>query len=313
MLEFRQLRYYVTIVEAGSLTRAATVLHIAQPALSQQMAGLEQAVGMRLLTRSVRGVVPTDAGWAVYRHAQTLLKLEAQTRDIAKGAVGMVSGRVRLGLPSSIAMILAAPLLEWVQEQLPHVLLELYESPSAYLAAQLLDERMDLSLLVDSQPSTALASQPVVDESLYFVRAAAGKARRRGPPVSLAEIADTPMILTTRATTLRQLVDAAFDGAGIAPAVRAEASSIQTLLTVVAQGSLATLIPFSALSWHPATRPLERRLIAPGIYRRTTLAWSRSASLTPAAQAVRDAIAAVMVRLVEDGTWEGAQLCTGPR
>ena len=153
MLDFRQLRYFVEIVDAGSLTRAAGSLHIAQSALSQQMARLEDSVGVCLLTRSVKGVVATDAGHAVYRHTQTILKLEAQTRDVAQSVGVHVSGRVRVGLPSSIAMILAAPMLNEVQKRYPGILVELYESPSTYLAAQLFDERVDLSVIVDKSPS----------------------------------------------------------------------------------------------------------------------------------------------------------------
>ena len=86
MIDLRQLRYFVAIVDSGSLTRAAGVLHIAQPALSQQMSALESELDSQLLTRSVKGVRPTQAGWAVYRHAQTVLKLTMQTRDVAHGA-----------------------------------------------------------------------------------------------------------------------------------------------------------------------------------------------------------------------------------
>src|SRR5712692_7737144 len=108
MLDLRQLRYFVAIVDAGSVSRAALVLHIAQPAMSQQLAHLEREIGTKLLRRSVRGVAPTDAGKAVYRHAQTLLKLAAETANVARGAGAGASGRVRIGLPSSIAMILGS-------------------------------------------------------------------------------------------------------------------------------------------------------------------------------------------------------------
>ncbi len=308
MLEFRQLRYFVEIVDAGSLTRAAGSLHIAQSALSQQMASLEESVGVRLLTRSVKGVTATDAGRAVYRHAQTILKLGAETRDVAQGAGVHASGRVRVGMPSSIAMILAAPMLTEVQKRYPGILVELYESPSTYLAAQLFDERVDLSIIVDRSPPTGLATMPLVDERLYFVQARPAR-KLPATPVRLADLAGTPMILTTRATTLRHVVDAAFAEAGVRPQVQAEASSIQTLLTVVAQGALATLIPFSALSWHAATRALAQRPVEPEVLRRASLAWSRTASLTQATECVRFVIVDVVREMVSSGRWCGTTLC----
>ena len=308
MLDFRQLRYFVEIVDAGSLTRAAGSLHIAQSALSQQMARLEDSVGVRLLTRSVKGVVATDAGHAVYRHAQTILKLEAQTRDVAQSVGVHVSGRVRVGLPSSIAMILAAPMLNEVQKRYPGILVELYESPSTYLAAQLFDERVDLSVIVDKSPPPGLVVMALVDESLYFVQARLPKKPPK-TPVKLADLEGLPMILTTRATTLRHVVDAAFNAAGVTPQVQAEASSIQTLLTVVAQGNLATLIPFSALSWHAAMRVLTHRPLEPVVLRRAWLAWSRSAAMTQATQCVRAVVVDVVREMVLSGRWSGSTLC----
>ena len=308
MIDLRQLRYFVAIADAGSVSRAALVLHIAQPALSQQLAHLEREIGTKLLRRSVRGVAPTDAGKAVYRHAQTLLKLAAETADVARGAGTGASGRVRIGTPSSIAMILAAPLLSALHTRHPGILVELYESPSTHLAAQLLEERVDLSVLVDRAPSPSLIVEPLVSESIYFVHTRRGDPFARHDSVSITQLTAIPMILTTRATTLRHLVDEAYAQAAVAPSVIAEASSIQTLLTVVAQGGIGTVVPYSALSFHPATRALARHLVTPRILRNASLAWSRTAAMTEPTQHLRDTVLDVTRSLVTSGTWEGATL-----
>jgi LysR family nitrogen assimilation transcriptional regulator len=309
LIEFRQLRYFVAIVDAGSLTRASALLHIAQPALSQQMVDLESSVGVQLLIRSVKGVTPTVAGQAVYRHAQKILHMREQTIDVAKGAANRVSGRVRLGLPSSIAMILAAPLVGHLRHQFPDILLELYESPSAYLAAQLFDERVDLSLLVDKIQAPGLSVQPLLDEAVYFVQANSSKRPTPRQSVLLSDLVSTPMIFTTRATTLRQLLDSACDAAKIQIKVQAEASSIQTLLTVVAEGELATLVPYSALSWLPTTRSLRLLPLKPHVIRTLSIACSRTANMSEAGKVVRHAIQEVAGDLVTKGKWRGAKLC----
>ena len=82
-MELRQLRYFVAIVDHGSLSRAALVLHVAQPALTQQIHQLEEELGAQLLHRSAQGVLATDAGKIFYEHAQAILK---QVGD-AKSAV----------------------------------------------------------------------------------------------------------------------------------------------------------------------------------------------------------------------------------
>lgn len=170
MIEFRQLHYFVTIVDARSITQASTVLHIAQPALSQQIKDLEHTLGVKLLHRSIKGVTPTLEGAALYSHAQHILSLRDQTKDIVKTASGVISGHVRLGIPSSISMILAAPLVAALKKSYPGILLELYESPSTYLSAQLLDGRVDLSLLVDRVPAPGVIASPLVNERVLLVQ-----------------------------------------------------------------------------------------------------------------------------------------------
>jgi LysR family nitrogen assimilation transcriptional regulator len=94
-MELRQLRYFVAVVDCGSLSRAASMVHIVQSALSQQMAQLEDELGVQLLQRSVRGVVATDAGLAFYRHAQQVLRLISDSRDVVRAAGQDLAAGVR--------------------------------------------------------------------------------------------------------------------------------------------------------------------------------------------------------------------------
>lgn len=86
-MNFRRLKYFVKIVDIGSLTRAAEVLHIAQPALSQQVATLEGELDQQLLIRTKRGVTPTEAGKVLYTHARTILR-QCEQAQLAVNNVG---------------------------------------------------------------------------------------------------------------------------------------------------------------------------------------------------------------------------------
>lgn len=108
-MQLRQLVYFVRIVEIGSFSRAAQSLHVAQPALSQQIGQLEDELDVKLLTRSVRGVTPTDAGHAIYRHAQAILRQIDATQLIAAQAGSGPAGKVTVGLPWTIASLLGLP------------------------------------------------------------------------------------------------------------------------------------------------------------------------------------------------------------
>ncbi|SFP28428.1 LysR family transcriptional regulator, nitrogen assimilation regulatory protein [Variovorax sp. PDC80] len=310
-MEIRQLRYFVAIVDSGSLSRAAALVHIVQPALSQQMTQLEEELGTQLLQRSVKGVTPTDAGQALYRHAQQILKLAGDTKNVVKASDAGLSGRVRLGLPSSIAMVLVGPLIAALEERHPQIVLEVYESPSTFLAAHLINERVELSVLVDDVALPGIEAVPLVDEPLYFVQPRRKPLVRAGRSIDLPTVASVPLMLTTQVTTLRDLVDRAFAEAGVAPQIKAEASSIHTVLAMVAQGGAGTVIPHSALAWHAAAQLLRQTPIEPQIVRRATLAHSRLNRLQPAAACVHALVVSVVRELVRSRRWDGARLVTG--
>ena len=96
-MNLRRLQYFVKIVDIGSLTQAADILHVAQPALSQQLATLEGEVRQQLLLRTKRGVTPTEAGKVLYRHAQLILRQCAQAQADMDAAGRASPGRCRSG------------------------------------------------------------------------------------------------------------------------------------------------------------------------------------------------------------------------
>ncbi len=307
-MEIRQLRYFVAIVDCGSLSRAAALVHIVQPALSQQMTHLEEELGVQLLQRSVKGVTPTDAGLALYRHAQQILKLAVDTKNVVRASDAGLSGRVRLGLPSSIAMVLVGPLVAALEERFPQIVLEVYESPSSYLAAHLINERVDLSVLVDDVVLPGIEATPLVDESLYFVQPRKAPLLRCGKSISVPTLGTVPLMLTTSVTTLRLLVDRAFAEAGVVPHIKAEASSVHTVLAMVARGRAGTVIPHSALAWHEAAKLLRYTVIEPRIERHASIAHSRLNRLAPAAACVHVLLRSVVEELVRSRQWDGTRL-----
>src|SRR4029079_13640274 len=96
-MQFRHLRYFVSVVEAGSFSRAAAAIHVAQPALSQQNAQLEERLGQPLLKRSSRGVRPTAAGDALYRKASAILRQLERLPELVRSSSGETQGTVQRG------------------------------------------------------------------------------------------------------------------------------------------------------------------------------------------------------------------------
>ncbi len=106
-MDFRNLRYFVEIVERGSMKRAAESLYVAQPALSQQVKKLEEELGVKLLARSVRGVVPTEAGRELLTRARLILDQVHDARQVIQAGSRDPQGSVVLGLPSSVSAALS--------------------------------------------------------------------------------------------------------------------------------------------------------------------------------------------------------------
>src|SRR5271170_7896455 len=111
-MQLRHLRYFVRIVEAGSFSRAAATIHVAQPALSQQIAELEEELGVILLHRSERGVRPTEAGETLYREAAVILQLMEQLPGKVRSTGGETEGAVNLGMTSTLAAFISGPFME---------------------------------------------------------------------------------------------------------------------------------------------------------------------------------------------------------
>ena len=130
VIEIKQLRLFVGVVDLGSLSRAAGALHIAQSALSQHVAALESELRAPLLERSSRGVTPTAAGRELYQHAQRILKQAEDARAAVAHCAAEPSGHASLGVPLSLVPPLALPIFMAVRERYPAIRLQILEELS---------------------------------------------------------------------------------------------------------------------------------------------------------------------------------------
>ncbi|MFE2211099.1 nitrogen assimilation transcriptional regulator NAC [Streptomyces canus] len=286
-MDTRRLYSFIKIVDAGSITRAADILHIAQPALSQQLSALEAQFGQQLLIRSKRGVAPTEAGRALYRHAQLILRQV----DLAHAAVE-VSGRapaggVSVGLaPYSMGAALALPLLRSVRERYPDILLHINENFGGVISEAIMTGRMDMAFIYGAGPLKGVQFEPVRSEDLFLIGSTAHGGEGE---VALEELAEVPLLLPSRIHTIRQVVDSAFQQAALRPNVVGEVESALTLVNAVAADLGATVLPWSAARAILDVRSLVvRRIVNPVIQVQLSLVTSDSQPLSEPALAVHD-------------------------
>ncbi|KMO36381.1 hypothetical protein VQ02_15590 [Methylobacterium variabile] len=300
----KQIRFFVAAVDWGSLSRAAAHLNVAQPALSQQIAQLEATLRNELLSRTARGVRPTEAGQRFYRHARTILRqVDGAVSDLT--GPGEVIGRVAIGLPTSVATILAHPLLSTILRDYPGIRPELFESLSGYLHELIAQRRLELAILYRDRSGPGLTVQPILREELFLVT-------KTGTPsgtITMREVSRLPLILPSATHTLRTMVEAAFAREGLALNVIADVDSLPTMRKMAAAGLAAAILPISGLSGiDEAERPAMLRIVAPTITRPLGLCYAADQPLAGPAALVADLMVAEVRRLVECGAWGNAVL-----
>jgi DNA-binding transcriptional LysR family regulator len=254
-MQMRQLEYVVAVAEEGTFTRAAERVHVAQPAISQQVAQLERELGERLFDRSDRRVLLTPAGEAFLPHARATLAAARAGRDAVGELKGVLAGRLVLGtIPSPPAELLER--LGRFRERHPRVTVLLRTGNPEQLSADVLAGALDLALVGVSGPRhvtgpggqrlpAALASADFAHEPLVLaVTPDHPLARRRC--ASIADLKGLPVVTLTAGSGLRTELDAACADAGFEPEIVAETDDLAVLAALAGHGLGAALIPRSA-------------------------------------------------------------------
>lgn len=284
-MQLRHLRYFVKVVEAGSFSRAAATIHVAQPALSQQIAELEELLGVTLLQRHARGVRPTPAGEVLYREAVAILRQIEQLPGIVRSTGGEPEGAVELGLSSTLAALLQGSFIPFCREALPNVVVKLRVSDSESLKVSLTSHKLDLALVFEDEFSAGFGRILLFRQRLFYFDATAPAVPARS--ISLADLAARPLVLPGTSNLVRRLLDRRFEELGLVPNVVSEGDQLGTLLSILASGIGGTVLPSGR--WDPAedrTLP-PPRLIEPPLFLTASILWLADAAPSRALDAVR--------------------------
>lgn len=245
-LEIRQIRYFVAIYEAGSVTKASSRLHVAQSALSQQLAQLEDELGVQLFTRSPQGMSATAFGQMFYEHSLQILQRLSDAVKSVRQLGQNPKGTVTVGMPESISIVLGFPLLQNVKKRFPDVYLHLTQDVSANLKERLKEGILDFAILFDGGVNDGLSTEPLVDERLYLV--SRGTASPTGV-ITLSHALASPLILPDRSDGLRNIIaSAAHKARMVISNVVSEVNSLTVIKNAVLQGVGATILPISCVA-----------------------------------------------------------------
>ena len=288
-MDTRKLAYFVKIVDSGSITKAAAALHVAQPALSQQVSALETELKQRLLIRSKQGVEPTAAGHTLYRHAQTILRLVEQARIDVAASGAAPSGRVSIAIaPYSMASSLTPRIISEVGRRYPDIVLHLTEIYGGVLSEAIKNGRLDMALIYEPGPIRGVQFTTLIVEDLYLIV----NSRRELPvaavdTITLDEVAAVGLFLPEQIHTLRQVVQAGIDSWGLKLKLVGEVESVPSLTRLLRTDLGATILPKSAadaLFHEEDFRVL--RIVEPALQCRIALCTPDHEPLSEAASAV---------------------------
>ncbi len=286
-MDLKQLEYFVQVAELGGFTRAAAVLHVAQPALSRQVRLLEVELRQPLLLRNGRGATLTPAGQHLLEHARGILLQVQRARLDLEAQRGAATGRITLALPPTVGRRLTTPLVAAFRQRFPGAQLSVVETLSAYALEWLASGRVDCAVVYNVTPSPLIDLQPVLDEPLYLVsRRKAGARRLLGSAVSLEQLAKCELVIPSRPHSIRMLLEAALAGVGARARVALEIESVAAMLELAAQGPMHAVLSLNALrgSEHEArlqARPIGDARGRPGLSSKLWLATSAQRARGP--------------------------------
>lgn len=307
-MELRQLRYFVAIVDHGSLSRAARILHIVQPALTAQLHQLEEELEVQLLHRSAQGMQATDAGKIFYEHAQAILKQVHDAKSAVRQSTDKPSGTVALGIPQSASGALAFPLLKAVRAVYPDIVFQLTEELTGNLTEQLASGRLNLAILFDDGQLGKFNTQALVEEEMMYITRADSQFACKRKSIRLEKALQVPLILPSIQHGVRPRIESVVQEQGLRIEQVIDITSIAILKSALLADMGATILPVSPLLAEIERGEMRACSISDvSLSRTVSLCSSKNIPLTNAAKAVEKLVLDVARDLCSSGQWLGTQ------
>ncbi|GJD40850.1 LysR family transcriptional regulator [Methylobacterium bullatum] len=303
-MDLRQLRYFVQIAESGNVSRAAEVLSVAQPSLSQQIRNLEDELGVELFFRHARGVTPTEQGLTFYEHARRILHEVERAKDTVRSQATSPSGRISIGLPTSACRGLSLPLYEEIAKALPNITLHIVEAMSGTLDEWIQAGRLDVALLYDHKAFEHVAWTEMMIEDLMLIMPS------RHPIACQDHISfqdvfrlPLPLVLPGRPNILRVVIEQLAARHEVTPTA-IDCESLPAIAELVRSKKYAAIMPHFALSAEIARGEMVAiPIVDPTPSWRLSVVVSQRTLNVRGSEGVAKVLASVIAKLVESNVW----------
>lgn len=291
-LNLRQLQTFVTVARLGSFTRAAHLLHLSQPALTKQIRQLEETLSVRLFDRNTRTVELTRIGRELAPVVDQLLReiaaVVVNTKELAEKSRGVI--RVA-ALPSISSTVLPSAVAR-LKESYPGISVVLKDVLAQRLVTMVKAEEVDFGIGSLNGTDTEVRFTLLLTDRIVVVFLP-GSALEQKKVIKLNDLAALPLILTDPESSVRRLVDRAFESLGKIAAPAFEATYMSTAAGMVKAGLGVALLPSSAVETGELTGLRSRPVRHPGLTREIGVIQKAGRSLSPAAESFFKALKAV--------------------
>lgn len=310
-MDLKQLTAVVTVADVGSVTRAAELLHLVQPAVTRQIRNLEDELGVALFERTKRGMVLTENGVALVERAKRALgELERARAELQPDGTRL-SGIVTVGVLGAVVDLLVEPLVDAIARQYPGIELRLATAYSGHLQQWLDRGDLDVSMIYNMTGSQSIRVRPLLQDRLWAI-APPDAALSPDAPVDLAEVLRQPFVMPIAGKHgLRVLLDQARVNLHVQPNVTVQANSMTLQKLLVSAGRGWSILPAPGVLRDLREGTMTAAPIKnPSIPRTIGLAMSRARRSSPAADAVASVLVDVMRDTVERREWPSADWLT---
>ncbi|WP_285409880.1 LysR family transcriptional regulator [Variovorax sp. efr-133-TYG-130] len=243
-MDSKLLEYFLRIAELGSINKAASDLHLSQPALSRHVASLEHEMGTKLFNRTQGGVHLTDAGTLLADRARPLLR----QFTILKEQVGeKAAGQIAIGIPTSWQHVFTSPFVEHMVKQYPNVTLRVYEGVSNALRDYMFAGLLDLCIVpFDTSPAAGYRQTALLREPLVLVGAKVD-GMLPDEPAPLSMLDGIKLVLPARPNVLRAHVEHSMMRKGMSFQLAVETDTLTLCLDLARRGIGFTVVPACSL------------------------------------------------------------------
>ena len=296
-----QIRAFVTVASTASFRRAADVLHLSQPALTNRIRQFEEELGLRLFDRNTRNVELTTLGRDLLPIFRRVVG-EFETAVVnARDSVTRAKGVIRLAcLPSCAASLLPDVIREFQQES-QGVTFVVRDVVNSNIASLVRSREVDFGIGVKEDVHSDLEWTPLFNDELHVVYASPG--RSRVEPTSCAELlAQQPLILMSRGSSVRERVDEVLATLGIPALATCEVNYMSTAVALVQAGLGITILPSTAVELKTQADVRSRPINVPGFAREIVLVRRKGSTLHPSAEAFIEKLAVVAQNLASNLT-----------